>query len=351
MSASRRKGVAAKWLVLLACALAGALGTGAAAATPETLTLTDLVNRPDHWPATVILQGDFKFSTGAVVHKGDSARVARFDGSRVLLITSANLPVNVAPADCGLLDAANQAWAELTPAQRSVDPESLSADTSLWPAQVTTTAGINSKFGKLASGTSVRLVAISKRDVSVALPNSPNFLTLDFGSTDVFARARQLATMDRDARPSRLAAALQGILVDSDGAAYKGDLGGKKLFALYFGANWCAPCHAFSPDFVKFVDTAMPRHPELAVVLLSNDEQTGQMLAYMKEEKMPFPAVPLKELNESSLLSSYAAKMIPHLVIVDRFGKVLASNDDDSGNRADPKDTIQALGRLLADSP
>lgn len=91
----------------------------------------------------------------------------------------------------------------------------------------------------------------------------------------------------------------------------------------------------------------MPRPPELAVLLLSNDEQPDQMLAYMKKEKMPFPAVPLKDLNQSSLLSSYAAKMIPHLVIVDRFGRVLASNDDDHGNRVDPKDTIDALSKLL----
>ena len=138
-------------------------------------------------------------------------------------------------------------------------------------------------------------------------------------------------------------------MVDADGHPYRYEhLDDKKFFAFYFGANWCAPCHAFSPDFVKFADEALPKHPELAIVLMSNDPQPGPMLAYMKEEKMPFPAVPQTVLLQSSLLSSYAAQMIPHLIVVDRFGKVLATSDDASGNRSDPKDTIDALTKLLA---
>jgi len=122
--------------------------------------------------------------------------------------------------------------------------------------------------------------------------------------------------------------------------------------AVAFGANWCQPCHDFSPGFVKFLDGVMPQHPELAVVLMSNDPQLAQTLTYMREEKMPFPAVSKNDLLQSSLLMSYAAKtgIIPHLVIVDRFGRVLATNDDDSGNRSDPMDTANALGKMLAAS-
>jgi len=326
-----------------ACALADA-----PAAPPETLTLQDLANRPDRWPATVTLPRDFRFSNGAVLHQGDKAHVASFDGSQVFLVASGNIRFKITPQDCALLDAANQAWAALTPAQRAIDPDSLAADLSLWPVRVATTAAITCNFGKLPAGTEVGVLTVSNKGMDIAWPNSPNRVTVDFGTTDVIDRARQLALIDPHKRPSRIAAALQGVLVDADGKPYHNDhLGDKKIFAFYFGANWCAPCHAFSPDFVKFLDDALPQHPELAAVLLSNDQQPDQMLAYMKEEKMPFPAVPLKDLNQSSLLSSYAAEMIPHLVIVDRFGKVLAYNDDNHGNRTDPKDTITALNHLL----
>ncbi len=253
------------------------------------------------------------------------------------------------PEDCGLLDAANQAWSALTPAQRAIDPDSLAADPSLWPIQVTTTAPISCNFGKLPLGTEVVVLSVTSAGTDIAWPKSANGLNVGFDCTNAIDAARQLALVDPDQRPSRIAAALEGIMVDADGRPYHYDHpGDKKFFAFYFGASWCAPCHAFSPDFVKFLDDALPRHPELAAVLLSNDQQPDQMLAYMKEEKMPFPAVPLSDLNRSRLLSSYAAQMIPQLVIVDRFGKVLASNDDNHGNRGDPKDTIDALGKLLA---
>jgi thiol-disulfide isomerase/thioredoxin len=210
------------------------------------------------------------------------------------------------------------------------------------------TSPITCSFGRLPAGPEVGLLSVSTKGIAVSWPNSLNRLTVEIGSTDVIDRARQAVLLTPDQRPSRIAAALQGILVDSDGKPYDGKhLEDTKVFAFYFGANWCAPCHAFSPDFVKFAGDALSRHPELAIVLMSNDPQPGPMLAYMKEEKMPFPAVPQADLLKSSLLSSYAAQMIPHLIVVDRFGKILASSDDRSGNRSDPMDTARELGKLL----
>jgi thiol-disulfide isomerase/thioredoxin len=330
-------------LVTLHCAVC------TAAAPPDTLTLQDLVNHPERWPASVTLQRDFKFNSGAVAHQGDKAQIAKFDGSRVYLVAGNNIRFIALPADCALLDAANQAWSALTPAQRAIDPDSLAGDLSLWPLKVKLLTPINCSFGKIPAGTEVDLLKVTSKDLGIAFPNSPNRVAIDFGTTDAIDRARALALIDPDKRPSRIAAALEGIMVDSEGKPYRDEhLNDKKFFAFYFGANWCAPCHAFSPDFVKFCNDAMPKHPELAVVLMSNDEKPAEMLAYMTEEKFPFPAVPLTELNKSTLLSSYAAKMIPHLIVVDRFGKVLASNDDEQGNRGDPKDTIDVLAKLLA---
>ena len=338
---------------VFATRIAWLCGLSAVAATvappPETLTLADLANRPDRWPATVTVQRDFKFVNGPTIHQGDPARVLRFDGAQAILITPTNIRFKVLPADCGLLDAANQAWGALTPAQRAIDPASLPANPSLWPLRVTTTSPISCPFGKLPAGTDVELRTVTGRGITIGWPNSPNRVTVDLANTDVIARARQLALVDPDKRPSRIADALAALLVDADGhPVHDEHLADKKLFALYFGAGWCAPCHAFSPDLVKFLDGALPAHPELAAVLLSNDKDDGQMLAYMKEEQMPFPAVPPKPLLQSGLLMTYAAPIIPHLVVVDRFGRVLASNDDGHGNRTDPKDTIDALARLLA---
>lgn len=63
---------------------------------------------------------------------------------------------------------------------------------------------------------------------------------------------------------------------------------------------------------------------------------------------MPFPAMAKKDVTHANLVVNYQVKIIPHLVIVDRFGKILASNDDDKSERKDPADTIGDLKRLLA---
>jgi nucleoredoxin len=324
-----------------------------AAAPPETLTLSDLVNRPDRWPETVTLSRDFQFTNGTTAHTGDKARVMRFDGAKVGLVAG-KISFLATPEDCGLLDAANQAWAALTPGQRAVDPESLPGDPSLWPVKVATVVPISCNWGKLPPGTEAALLDVSSQGPHIAWPNSPNRLNLDFNSTDIVNRARQLVPIDPDKRPSRIAAALKGVMVDADAKPYQDDhLEDKKFYALYYGAGWCPPCRVFSPDLVKFADEALPKHPELAIVLLSNDHQPSEMFAYMKDEKMPFPAVLPAELDKSSLLSSYAAdtKLIPHIVIVDRFGKMIVDNADAQGNLTDATDTIAALDKLLNAQP
>lgn len=82
-------------------------------------------------------------------------------------------------------------------------------------------------------------------------------------------------------------------------------------------------------------------------MLISNDEEDAKMLAYMKEEQMPWPAVPLATLNRSPILLGYVGAGIPQLVIVDRYGKTLA-NSFERGRNVDPRRTMQALSELLA---
>ena len=334
---------------LAALALAGFACRVLCAAAPASLTLPDLVNRPDRWPAEVTVTRDFIFNASAAVHTGDKAKVVQFDGTKVLLIAANNIRFTATPSDAGLLAAANQAWSALTPAQREIAPDTLAADPSLWPVRLKTVNPINCSLGKLPPGTEVPLYSVSPRGLEIGWPNSPNRLSLSFDSTDIFDRARRLVLVDRPDRPSRLAAALHGLLVNADGKpSDESGLAGKQIFALYFGAGWCAPCHAFSPDLVKYLTTAWPRHPELAVVFMSNDKQVAPMLQYMKEANMTFPAVPPGVLVQSPFLMKYAAEMIPQLIIVDRFGNILASNDDHRGNRGDPKETLAALDGLLA---
>src|SRR5205823_3732094 len=143
------------------------------------------------------------------------------------------------------------------------------------------------------------------------------------------------------------AAALKGAMVDADGKPLaKDDLEQQTVFALYYGASWCGPCRAFSPSFVKYINSVAAGNPKLTVVLVSNDEKDAEMLKYMKEEKMPWAAVPMKAMQDSALLMCYLKGSIPQLTIVDRHGKIIA----DSWNRnayIGPKAALAGLDKTL----
>ena len=206
---------------LLAALWLGIFSTVALADAPATLTLADLANRPDRWPAAVSMNQDIQFNSGAVVHQTDKLQILKFDGSQLILSTTSNIRFQAKPEDTNLLDAANQAWSALTPAQRAIDSTSLAADETLWPVQLTLSQPVvYPQWGTIPAGASVTLYDVSAKGVDIDWPNSPNRITINVAQTDLISRARQLVLVDPDKRPSRIAAAIDGIMVDSDGKPY-----------------------------------------------------------------------------------------------------------------------------------
>jgi thiol-disulfide isomerase/thioredoxin len=292
------------------------------------LTLPDLVNRPDLWPASVTLARDFEFQGGASAKAGQAVRVLEFDGARVVVAAGDELVFPVAPADVDLLGAANEAWALLTPAQRAVDPEALLRDASLWPERITSHAGFALDDGsEIPPGGEYDFLSYDRDGVRLFSAKHRTTLVADPGQTDLIARARRRALIEPEKRPSRIAAALAKHLVDRSGKPVQSPaIEGARLYVLYFGASWCPPCRKFSPELVELVNASAKDHPRMATVLMSNDKRDEDMLEYMQEEEMPWPAVPLAGLQKSPVLLGLAAGSIPHLVVLDRHGLVLASS-------------------------
>jgi len=102
-----------------------------------------------------------------------------------------------------------------------------------------------------------------------------------------------------------------------------GELEKKKLIGLYFSAHWCPPCRKFTPSLVAFYNKVSAAHPEFEIVFVSNDKSAGEMLNYMRDEQMPFPAVNFDKVAGNQALKKYAGDGIPCLVVVDETGKVI----------------------------
>lgn len=207
--------------VVVLC-LVSLLPTAAGGAPPETLRLSDLVNRPDRWPSAVTLKKDFQFVGGKAAQAGQKVRVLEFRGRDVVVDAGADLVFGFSANDCDLLEAANQAWSNLTSAQRAVEPETLLQDASIWPDQVQCFSGFTLDSGKeIPPGGQFDLISVTRDGVQLYASETNSRLLTELAQTDTIARARQLVLIDLDKRPSRIVAALRGVMVDANGKPFQ----------------------------------------------------------------------------------------------------------------------------------
>jgi nucleoredoxin len=123
-------------------------------------------------------------------------------------------------------------------------------------------------------------------------------------------------------------------------------LGGKQWIALYFSARWCGPCRNFTPKLVEFYNRVSQQHPEFEILFFSNDRSPGEMETYMREDKMPWPAIDFGKLSGKGALKKYEGDGIPCLVLLDSAGNVIS--DSHSGKTyVGPEKVMSDIEKIL----
>lgn len=332
---------------LLSFALVLILGPVAAMAS-AVLTLNDLRNNPERWPDAVAVAKELRFQGGGNVKQGQVVRLVELRGAEAVLDDGKGLVFGLPATDTDVLVRANAIWEKLTPEQRAINAGTLAKTRELWPLQVRCADEFELNDGTLLkAGGEYELLSVGRDGVQLYSPAHRTTLNARLSATDLIARARDLALLPVEQRPSRIAAALRGTLVDATGkAADPAGLEKTRVFVLYYGASWCGPCRTFSPELVKFAERVGPDNPGLMIVLMSNDKSDAAMYGYMREESMPWTAMPLSQLNRQPSLTGYLKGGIPHLVVVDRQGTVLADSYRGS-TYIGPLAAMQQLERIL----
>lgn len=98
-----------------------------------------------------------------------------------------------------------------------------------------------------------------------------------------------------------------------------------RIVALYFGADWCAPCHAFMPELKQVYAALRAAGADTEVVYVSLDTSESEMRRYMRYQSMPWPAIDYRRLKALPAVRALGGPAPPNLVLLDRDGTVLAS--------------------------
>jgi nucleoredoxin len=122
------------------------------------------------------------------------------------------------------------------------------------------------------------------------------------------------------------------VILDKNGTLipFDGSLKNIKYFAFYHSASWCPPCRLFTPKLVKFYDEFKPQHPDFELIFVTHDNDTADMLDYMKSTSMKWPAVRYDDIDGSNLNDMDPDGGIPDLILTDANGKVLSDTFQNS---------------------
>jgi nucleoredoxin len=269
-------------------------------------------------------------------------------------------------------------------AQETLTIETVAADRKIWPREVTVSVPhdvpviVNGKVSgsmKATAGRTYPVKSVSATGVVIDALGAP--LTFAPADTDVLARAEQLKARQAaiaaaappapvaTATPAKPAAtpppaaenaiskALSGKLVALDGKKLSrfdaSALGGKKFFAIYRSASWCGPCRAFTPDLVSFYKRKKADHDKFEVIFVSSDRSEDDMVAYMTEDNMAWPAVDYDKRGDRLPITGHGGRGIPDLLIMDADGNVL-SRSYEGETYVGPRKVLKDLEDLLKKS-
>jgi hypothetical protein len=311
-----------KTLTLLAgfCLLAGL-------AAAQELSWTELLARPEHWPAQCTLKKSLQFQSGKSVRAGQKLDVLEMHPGEIVLGTTdaPKLSFAVKPADTDALAVANAAYAKLTPRQRELTYAAVLKRPDLWPWQLKLTQAFELNRKRLNKGDPVYLMTAVKGELVVCPATFDLHTEVKPEDTDILEYARKYVD-EKDGAPGRLVEELRGKLINAaTGAPAPLDTNAlPRYYVIYHGARWCPYTQRFTPDLLKLYKEMKPKHPEFEVIYVPAEHSAAELQQYAKEVDFPWPAVAFQKKKESAVLAWVLGRSsTPELGVLDRHGKTV----------------------------
>lgn len=114
-------------------------------------------------------------------------------------------------------------------------------------------------------------------------------------------------------------------LIDRAGKTHDCKLLNKKVVGLYFSAQWCAPCHAFTHQLVRTYESLKKFNKNFEIIFVSSDHDKIAFEKYLSG--MPWLAIPFSEESLRRKLSARGkVQGIPTLILFNADGTLLTKN-------------------------
>ena len=123
----------------------------------------------------------------------------------------------------------------------------------------------------------------------------------------------------------------------------------KKLYLLFFSANWSPAGRKFTSRLIDYYNRVVPEHPEFEIIFFSADRSSFGMETYVTQSRMPWPAVAYDRINsKASVLPKDLVQEIPCLVLADAAGRLISGTKP--GDSGGPDKVLADVDRLLGRS-
>lgn len=321
----------------------------------KAVTLATIASDETIRPDKVTVVASLNFGNNEQITGGSEVNVAKVTptginiGHQYIMTTLTPAQTDIfqrARALAGLPKAMRPVQKELdamTPSQRALTVATIPQDKSIIPAKVTLRIPVVFNRSKAPVGAEVELVSFKGTDVGVLVNNE--VILVDADGTDVVKRARALVALPQAQRPDRMQQFFDGKSVSSAGKPMA--VPPADMYLLYFASSTCPRCESYTPKLVKRVHDTL-KGKNVSVVSVAN-QNAPEALAYAKQTGIDWPIVSWEARRTQ--LNEFHVNLQPGLVLVDKFGNVLATNAPGQADMGTVDTAINKLDQLLAAAP